>query len=121
MWNLKIDYTAESARQFLLDDFLKVIRRARFLYVETSPPDNIGHGFFEPITLSLCWCDFLGALYSGDGTMGNTERIKTYITEVLGKSSPRYKSAAKHLVSIYRNGSVHAYAPDGNFDIHLNN
>ncbi len=85
MWNLKLDYTVGLARQFLLDDFLKVIRRTRFLYVETTSPGDIGQGYFEPITLSLCWCDFLGALYCGNGKIGSsTERSKAFIVEVLG-------------------------------------
>jgi hypothetical protein len=121
MWKLKIDYTAEMAQQFLLEDFRKVIQRARFLYVQTTPQQNLGYGLFEPITLSLCWCDFLGALYCGNGKMGNTERSKNYITEVLGVQNARYKSAAEHLVKTYRNGPVHAYTPEGNFNIHLNN
>ena len=121
MWKIHIDYTADLAQQFLLEDLRKVILRTRFLYVQTKPPQNLGHGYFEPITLCLCWCDFLGALYCGDGKMGNTERSKTYITEVLGMQNARYKSAAKHLVKTYRNGPVHAYAPEGNFNIVLNN
>ena len=120
MWNLKLDYTVEMATEFLLNDFLKIIKRTRFLYVETEPDNDIGHGFFEPLILGLCWCDFLGALYYGDGNLGNTERSKKYISEVLGVLNPRYRSAAKHLVKNYRNGAVHAYAPDGNFNIILN-
>ncbi|MCU7929017.1 MAG: hypothetical protein KZQ97_21655 [Candidatus Thiodiazotropha sp. (ex Dulcina madagascariensis)] len=121
MWNIKNDYTVDLAEQFLLEDFRKVIQRARFLYVQTEPPQGLGYGLFEPITLSLCWCDFLGSLYCGNGERDNTKRSKKYITEVLGEENPRYKAAAKHLVKTYRNGAVHAYAPDGNFTIHLNN
>ena len=107
------------ATEFLLKDFVKVIRRTRSLYVETEPVNDIGYGFFEPVMLGLCWCDFLGALYYGDGNLGNTERSKKYISGVLGAINPRYNSAAKHLVKTYRNGAVHGYSPDGNFNITL--
>lgn len=121
MWQLSNDYTIELARRFLLDDFLKVVRRTRFLYVDTVPPITIGHGYYEPVILSLCWCDFLGALYCGDGEIGHTARSKRFIEEVMGRFNPRYSSIANHLVKTYQHGPVHAYAPEGNFNILISN
>jgi len=121
MWQLSNDYTIELAQRFLLEDFLKVVSRTRFLYVETPPPSAIGRGYYEPVILSLCWCDFLGALYCGDGEMGHTARSKRFIEEVMGRFNSKYKATAKHLVKTYRHGPVHAYVPDGNFNILVDN
>lgn len=117
MWNIGIDYTPELARQFLLEDFLKVVLRTRFLYVEALIPPTIGRGYYEPVILCLCWCDFLGALYCGDGKMGHTDRSKRFIEEVMGHFNPSYRSVSGRLVKTYRHGPVHAFAPAGSFNI----
>ena len=55
MWKISGDYTIEMAREFLIQDFLKVVLRTKYLYLETEPKEGIGHGYFEPILLGLCW------------------------------------------------------------------
>jgi hypothetical protein len=117
MWYPIADYSLDEARRFLLEDFSKVLRRTRYLYVETKPREDIGCGFFEPILLCSCWCDFLGALCAGDATIGNTKRIKSFVDNVLGEVNPRYRDASDRLVSVYRHGTVHAYAPAGSFNV----
>jgi len=121
MWNHKADFTVENVKEFLLYDFIKSIKRTRILYVETECPPEISYGFFEPIMLILCWCDFLGALYTGKGDWKNSsERAEIFIKEVMNKFNPKYEQSATILVKNYRGGSVHAYAPGGNFNILLN-
>ncbi|HFD32886.1 MAG TPA: hypothetical protein ENJ28_09310 [Gammaproteobacteria bacterium] len=126
MWYPIKDYSLKEAKEFLRKDFIKVVKRTKYLYVECKPRKNIGYGFFEPIVLCLSWCDFLGALYCGSGKqiskggLGNTERSKTFINEILGNINPKYKEASQELVKMYRNGTVHAYAPSGGFDIRIN-
>src|SRR5262245_50759978 len=107
MWNISGDYTVDVAQKFFSEDFIKVIRRTRFLYVETKPPSELGYGFYEPVTLSLCWCDFLGALYCGNGKGAHTQRMTAYLNEVMGTVNANYKAVAADLVSIYRHGPVH--------------
>lgn len=125
MWYPIKDFTLEEARRFLREDFAKVVKRTKYLYVERKPKKSIGYGFFEPILLCLCWCDFLGALYCGDGKsistggIGNTKRSKKFISEVLGALDPSYKKVSHDLIKVYRHGTVHAFAPAGKFDITL--
>lgn len=125
MWYPIKDYTLSEARRFLRNDFSKVIKRTKYLYVTRKPSKRIGPGFFEPVLLCLCWCDFLGALYAGDGKdvraggMGNTKRSKVFIDDVLGAINPAYKKVSDDLIKVYRHGPVHAYAPSGSFDIRL--
>ncbi len=121
MWKLNSDFTVEMAKEFLLSDFIKSVKRTRILYIETEPKPEIGYGFFEPIMLVLCWCDFLGALYTGKAKHGDaTERSEIFIKEVMSKVNPKYAQSSKLLVKNYRHGSVHAYAPGGNFNILIN-
>ena len=118
MWSIKLDFTLDLVQEFLLKDFMKSVHRTRFLYLETKPPTELGYGFFEPVLLILCWCDFLGALYSGKGEWNkSTERTELFIKEVMSVANPKYVQAAKFIVKNYRHGSVHAYAPGGNFNI----
>lgn len=123
MWYPRGDYTLKQAKDFLRKDFIKVIRRTKYLYVDKRPTKRYGAGFFEPILLCLCWCDFLGALYCGHGQqrnkggLSNAARMTPFIVDVLGGVNSRYKAVAGDLVRVYRHGSVHAYAPAGAFDI----
>ncbi len=126
MWYPIKDYSLKEAKEFLRKDFIKVVKRTKYLYVDRKPRQNIGYGFFEPVILCLSWCDFLGALYCGSGKqqskggVGNTERSKIFINEILGNIDPKYKEASLELVKMYRNGTVHAYAPAVGFDIRIN-
>jgi hypothetical protein len=120
MWYPKRDFSLKEARLFLRRDFTKILKRNRHLYVQYRPPKSIGRGYFEPVLLCLCWCDFLGALYVGIGKKRSTDRSLAFIKGVLAKIKPGYEAAAKELVSVYRHGTVHAYAPAGPFDIRIN-
>jgi hypothetical protein len=117
MWYPMGVYTLDQARRFLRDDFSKVIRRARFLYVDSPQHPDLGFGFFEPVQLSLCWCDFLGSLYNGTTRGGNGTRIRGFVNNVLGEVNTDYCGVAEDLLTIYRHGMVHGYAPDGIFQI----
>lgn len=123
MWYPRGNYTLAKAKEFLTKDFIKVLKRTYHFYVKRTPPKKIGYGFFEPVLLCMCWCDFLGALYCGDGKsireggIGNTKRSKLYIKDILGQINKDYKNVAVYLVKVYRHGTVHAFAPDGNFHI----
>ena len=118
---MKTDFTTEMAKDFLLDDFIKSVKRTRFLYLETEPKPELGYGFFEPIMLILCWCDFMGALYTGKGEWKEaSERSEIFIKEVMSKINPKYAQSSNSLVKNYRHGSVHAYAPGVNFNILIN-
>lgn len=118
MWKIKSDCTVEIAKNFLLEDFIKSVKRTRILYIETELSPDIGHGFFEPIMLILCWCDFIGALYTGKGDWkDSSDRAEIFIKEVMNNINPKYAQSAKLLIKNYRHGSVHAYAPGGNFNI----
>ena len=125
MWYPIKNYTLAEARCFLRSDFSKVIKRTKYLYVSKKLPLNVGPGFFEPLLLCFCWCDFLGALYAGDGKssnsggIGNTKRSKAFIEDVLGEINPAYKNVSEDLIKVYRHGTVHAYAPSGSFDIRI--
>lgn len=125
MWYPIKDYTLTEARRFLRGDFSKVIKRTKYLYVSRKSSKRIGPGFFEPVLLCFCWCDFLGALYAGDGKsvreggIGNTKRSKVFIDNVLGAINPAYMKTSDDLIKVYRHGLVHAYAPSGSFDIRL--
>lgn len=111
------DFSLHEAQDFLKNDFMKNLVRTENLYVKTKPKNEIGHGMFEPIMLSMSWCDFLGALYSGDGLetreggIGSARRSQNYIKEVMGKLNLRYVEASRELVKNYRNGLIHGYAP----------
>lgn len=117
MWYPIRDYTLDEAQRFLREDFLQVLRRVRLLYVDTRLPPDIGPGYFEPILLCACWCDFLGALYSGNATNGNAYRIKTFLDSVLSEINPRYREVSGSFVKVYRHSTVHAYAPAALFRI----
>ena len=123
MWYPAGDFTLRQAKDFLRKDFLKVVRRTKYLYVDRKPTKRFGAGFFEPILLCLSWWDFLGALYCGDGRPGyagglsNEKRMTTFIADILGFVNPRYKGVSRDLVRVYRHGTVHAYAPAGAFFI----
>jgi hypothetical protein len=125
MWYPLKDFTVQEAKGFLRSDFARVVKRTKYLYVERKPKKSIGYGFFEPILLCLCWCDFLGALYCGDGKgisgggIGNTKRSKKFIDEILGAVNPEYKNVSRDLIRVYRHGTVHAFAPAGTFEIRL--
>ena len=125
MWYPKKDFTLSEAKTFLEKDFLKVIKRTKYLYVERKPKKSIGYGFFEPIMLCMSWCDFLGALYCGSGKeiikggIGSTKRSKVFIEEILGQINPKYKTRATELIKTYRHGTVHAYAPLKSFHIEI--
>jgi hypothetical protein len=125
MWYPPKDYSLAEAKDFLEKDFLKVIKRTKYLYVERKPRKNIGYGFFEPILLCMSWCDFLGALYCGSGKevrrggLGSTKRSKIFIEDVLGEINTKYKTSAEKLIKIYRHGTVHAYAPFKCFHIEV--
>lgn len=125
MWYPSGDFTLRQAKDFLRKDFLKVVRRTKYLYVDKKPTKRYGAGFFEPILLCLCWWDFLGALYCGDGRprhkggLSNEKRITKFIVDVLGSVNSRYKGVSRDLVRVYRHGTVHAYAPAGAFFIAL--
>ncbi len=125
MWYPIKDFTLGEAKKFLREDFAKVVKRTKYLYVKRKPKKSIGYGFFEPVLLCLCWCDFLGALYIGDGKsirdggIGNTKRSKMFIDGVLATVNPNYKTVSNDLIKVYRHGTVHAYAPVGAFDIRL--
>ncbi len=100
---------------------MKSVKRTRILYLQTKLPPEVGCGFFEPVTLILCWCDFLGALYSGKGDWkDSTERAEIFIKEVMYKFNSKYVQSSKALVRSYRHGIVHGYTPGGNFNILLN-
>ena len=104
MWYPIKDYSLSEAKKFLDKDFLKAIKRTKYLYVERKPKKSIGYGFFEPILLCLSWCDFLGALYCGSGKeirqggLGSTKRSNIFITDVLGKINPKYKTHVSELI-----------------------
>jgi hypothetical protein len=119
MWYPMGNYTLAQARAFLRDDYSKVVRRTRYLYVDAPQDPQLGYGFFEPVQLALCWCDFLGALYNGTTAGGNGARIRGFINGVLGEINPAYRSVAGDLMTVYRHGTVHAYAPDGLFHIEV--
>lgn len=125
MWYPITDFTLAEARGFLRHNFARVVKRTKYLYVEKKLRKSIGYGLFEPILLSFCWCDFLGALYCGDGKgipaggIGNTKRTKKFINEILGAVNPSYKKVPHELIKVYRHGTVHAFAPAGPFDIRL--
>lgn len=53
MWYPTGDFTLRQAKDFLRKDFLKVVRRTKYLYVEKKPTKKYGAGFFEPILLFL--------------------------------------------------------------------
>jgi len=121
MWKISGDFRLDIAREFLLRDFIKSVKRTRILYLQTKLPSDIGSGFFEPVTLILCWCDFLGALYSGKGDWkDSTERAEIFIKEVMDRFNPKYAQSSKALVRNYRHGIVHGYTPGGNFNILVN-
>ena len=123
MWYPAGDFTLRQAKDFLRKDFLKVVRRTKYFYVDRKPTKQYGAGFFEPILLCLCWCDFLGALYSGygrphnEGGLSNEGRMTAFIVDILGHVNPRYKGVSRDLVRVYRHGTIHAYAPAGRFHI----
>jgi hypothetical protein len=123
MWYPAGDFTLRQAKDFLRKDFLKVVRRTKYLYVKRRPTKKYGAGFFEPILLCLSWWEFLGALYCGDGRprheggRSNEERVTAFIVDILGSVNSRYKGVSRDLVRVYRHGTVHAYAPAGPFCI----
>jgi|GEM_PF-1947626 len=116
-WYPPGDFSLQDAQDFLEKDIMKCLLRTKHLYVETQPKKEIGHGMFEPIMLCLSWCDFLGALYCGDGLEkwdggeGSTNRSQKYVAEILGRVSSSYISSSSELVRNYRNGLVHGYVP----------
>jgi hypothetical protein len=123
MWYPAGNFTLRQAKDFLRKDFLKVVRRTKYLYVDKRPTKKYGASFFEPILLCLSWCDFLGALYSGSGLprnkggLSDEKRMTAFIVDILGEVNTRYKGVSRDLVRVYRHGPAHAYAPAGNFHI----
>jgi hypothetical protein len=114
--------TVERARQ-VLDDFVLVVRRTQWLYTTVAPqrdklpaqlqgdlPSQHSLGYFEPVTLCLCWFDFLGALYSGVGEPANRERVVAWL-RFMGDINPKYRQYAEDLYRCYRNFLVHQYSP----------
>jgi hypothetical protein len=126
VWYQAGDFSLKQAKDFLRKDFIKVVRRTKYVYVQRKPAKRIGYGFFEPVLLALAWCDFLGALYCGDGRprqnggLSNEERITRFVVDVLGEINSRYKGVSQDIVRVYRHGTVHAYAPAGAFRISVN-
>lgn len=125
MWYPKKDFSLSEAKSFLEKDFLKALKRTKYLYVERKPKQSIGYGFFEPVLLCMSWCDFLGALYCGSGKeirrggLGSTKRSEIFIEDILGEINAKYKIHAKELIKTYRHGTIHAYAPFNHFHINV--
>jgi hypothetical protein len=116
-WYPAGDYTLEQARSFLTEDFSKSIKRTRYLYLDAPQHETLGPGFFEPLTLGLCWCDFLGGLYVGIGQGHNTKRAESFMKGPLEAVRPGYAAVSRKIVDIYRHGGVHAYAPADVFEV----
>lgn len=110
-----IDCTIEQAREYLVQDFSKTLKRTIYLYLDTKIEKDIRDGFFEPVLLFFCWCDYLGALYTGntkDGT--STKRSKAFMHDILGEVNERYKNegVTDDLMKLYRHGLVHFFQPE---------
>lgn len=109
-------FTVNSAQGFLTKNLLWALKRTRRLYVELSPhdpglPTDRRIGFFEPVLLCLCWCDFLGALYLGEGFSNNERRIVQWFRGPMQKQNRLYRTQAGKIYRAYRNGLVHGFAP----------
>ncbi len=104
--------TIDTARR-RLDDFLKILKRTKYLYVEISIPLELSKGYFEPTLLCFCWMDFLGGLYTGNPSPNSKGRITAWLkSPYMLKANTSYKTQAKKLFEGYRNGLVHGYAPE---------
>ena len=57
----------------------------------------------------LSYVDHLGHLYTGKGAVG--QRSRDYLTDVMSRVDPRYKTRAGEIYEMYRCGSVHEFAP----------
>jgi hypothetical protein len=107
----------KTAKEFLIENFLWVLRRTRRLYVELAPADpqlkNLGreYGNFEPILLCISWADFLGGLYLGEEVADDRRRIMQWFRGPMAKQNSSYRTAADKLQSGYRNGLVHGFQP----------
>lgn len=110
------------AKGFLIDNFLCVLRRTRRLYVELARQDQQlksegrEHGYFEPVLLCICWCDFLGALYLGEGKGDDKRRIVQWLKGPMASRNKLYRKHASKIHEAYRNGLVHGFQPNW-FDI----
>jgi hypothetical protein len=110
------DLTLDEAQEYLRQDFSKTVKRTIYLYLNTNIKQEIGDGYFEPVLLFFCWCDYLGALYTGEPERGkSTKRSKVFIRDILGKINKRYKDANKDLMNLYRHPLVHIYQPKNFF------
>ena len=62
----------------------------------------------------LCWCDYLGALYTSDAKYGtSTKRSNIFMNNILGEVNNRYKDegVADDLLEDYRHLLVHFFQP----------
>jgi len=74
---------------------------------------------FATVRLVLCYCDYLGALYSGyrrrkggrPSQIAMSKKALRFIRDILGQIDPLYRLRGKLLYDIYRHGTVHLYAP----------
>lgn len=114
MTNPIVDCTIKEAQEYLIQDFSKEVIRTKYLYLEIPIPKEIGDGFFEPILIFVCWCDSLGALYTGDAKRGrSTKRSKIFMKDILGEVNNRYKDegVTDDLLEDYRHLLVHFFQP----------
>jgi len=119
MSNIRKDYTKKEAQDHLTNDFIKTVKRTQYLYLNTSIEKEIGQGYFEPLLLFFCWCDYLGALYTGEAGDGtSTKRSKAFICDILGNTNEHYKRVVDKLMDLYRHRLVHTYHPK-NFHISI--
>lgn len=108
----------DSAKRFLTENFVWALCRTRRLYVELAPTDeqlkSAGreYGNFEPVLLCICWSDFLGALFLGEGKADAKQRITQWFRSPMRKQNESYRNAAKKIYAAYRNGLVHGYQPE---------
>ena len=76
-------------------------------------------GYFAVPRLTLSYVDYLGALYNGySGLTIKGRRVfatsscaKAFLENVFGTIDPNYKIYGALLWEIYRNGTIHLYAP----------
>src|SRR3989442_8527465 len=106
------------AKGFLTDNFLCVLRRTRSIYVELARQDELlksegrAHGYFEPVLLCICWCDFLGALYLGEGKADDKRRIVQWLKGPMDSQNALYRKHASKIHQAYRNGLAHGFQPN---------
>lgn len=109
-------FTLKTARGYLTGNIIWPVKRTRRLYVKLAPRDSglpkaRRHGYFEPVLLCLCWCDFLGALYFGEGIAADRRRIVGWLRGPMAKQNRLYRTRAEKIYKAYRNGLVHGFEP----------